>query len=341
MKLAQITDAWNEFFFKPQSPLPIAVFRILYGLLVLQCLIIQLLPDFEFWYGEKGIVLGTTSVTHFWRQPTFDLFSITGGSPLGLQIFLGCTILAAVCLTIGLATRYSAIFVFLAFVSMHAHDPMNINGGDCFIRIAAFYLAISYAGEALSVDRWLAKKFGSDEGPKEYWPWAQRMLQIQVAIVYWQTSAAKLSGAQWLDGHAIYYATRLEDMYRFPIPFIYDNLTTIQLITWTTLVIEVALWTLIWVKELRYWVLLAGLCLHIGIDTSISLPLFEWAFICSYVVFIEPEDLRKAYRRAREFIEAKLSPAGPKTALAAATLQAAAPPLAEEPQSSAETPNSP
>lgn len=339
MKLEQITQAWNEFFFQPQSPLPFAVFRILYGLLVLQCFVIQLLPDFAFWYGPNGIITARSAMQHFWLQPIFDFLSLAGDSQLAMSIFLGCAILAAISLTVGFATRYSALFVFLSLVSLHSHNPMNINGGDCFLRIAGFYLAMSYAGEALSVDRWLKKKFHPDECKEKYWPWAQRMFQIQIAIVYWQTSVSKLAGSQWVDGQAVYYATRLEDMYRFPIPFILDNLTTIQLLTWSTLFIEVALWTLIWVKELRYWVLLAGLCLHLGIDATINLPLFEWAFICSYAVFIEPDDMKKAYKRAREFIQSKLPPAKPQSSMTAATLQAVAPPLVE-PQS-AETQNSP
>jgi hypothetical protein len=204
---------------------------------------------------------------------------------------------------IGLGTRYSALMVFICLVSMHQHNPMNINGGDCFMRLCAFFLIFSHAGEALSVDRWLKKKYHPEQLKDEYWPWAQRLFQIQFVLVYWQTSAIKLAGTQWVDGSAIYYAMRLEDLYRFPIPFLYDHLWICQALTWTALFIEVSLWTLIWIKEFRYYVLALGVMLHIGIDLSLSLPLFETVFIYSYVIWVEPKDMQRFLSRAQHFVQ--------------------------------------
>jgi hypothetical protein len=42
--LRYLSRAWNEFFFAEQSPTPIALFRILYGLLVIATLLL-LRPD--------------------------------------------------------------------------------------------------------------------------------------------------------------------------------------------------------------------------------------------------------------------------------------------------------
>jgi hypothetical protein len=122
-------------------------------------------------------------------------------------------------------------------------------------------------------------------------PWAQRMIQVQLALVYWQTFCCKIVGAQWLDGTAVYYATRLDDMLRFPAPFISDNMFILKGLDYGTLVIEFAAWTVIFVKELRYYVLFGLLCLHLGIDYLINLPVFEWAFIFTLITFVEPGHL--------------------------------------------------
>lgn len=292
MKVSQIVAAWNEFFFKPQSPLPMAVFRILYALLILGMLLFQLGPDFGFWYGPHGIVAVESVRSFFWQNfPLFDFMTFAGSNGTAYLGFFWLAVTAAVCLLVGFGTRYSALFVFLALQSMHQHDPFNTNGGDCYLRLCAFYLCFSQAGQALSVDRWWNEKYHPERCKDEYWPWAQRLLQIQIAIVYWQTSLVKLSGEQWINGSAIYYATRLEDLYHFPLPFLYDSIFACQLLTWFTLIVEISMWTLVWVKEFRYWVLLAAVCLHLGIDYSINLPFFEWAFMATFVCFIEPSDL--------------------------------------------------
>jgi uncharacterized membrane protein YphA (DoxX/SURF4 family) len=299
MKLETILKAWDDFFFKPASPLPFALYRIMYGILMLFCFIVMMIPDAQFWYGNHGIVDQATIVKYYWHQPIFDLFLVTGDNPVGLQIFFAVAILSALFLTIGLGTRYSAWMLFMCVVSLHYHDPWNLNSGDCLMRLSGLFLAFSQAGEALSVDRWLKKKYHPQQLKDEYWPWAQRLFQIQIAIVYWQTSAAKLSGDMWIDGTAVWYATRLEDMIHFHIPYLFDSIFICHLLTWGTLLVEVSLWTLVWIKEFRYWVLLAGLALHVGIDLAISLPMFEWIFICSYVTFIDPADLSAFFERVK------------------------------------------
>lgn len=295
MSLSQLITWWNEFFFKPQSPLPMAVFRILYGVLLLTALTVQFGPDLDFWYGPRGIMPGDLATAYFTRQPTFNIIAILGHNANLIHIYFYTLVAAAFFLTIGLATRYSAFYCFFGLISLHNQNPFNINGGDNFLRLIPLYLALSQCGELLSVDRFIKQRWFPSLIKDEYWPWAQRFLQIQVAIIYWQASVAKLAGTQWIDGTAVYYATRLQDLAGLPIPYIFDNQFLCSWLTWGALIIEVSLWTLIWVKELRYWVLLAGFLLHFGIDLSINLPVFEWLFICSYVCFIEPADLQRVF----------------------------------------------
>jgi hypothetical protein len=193
---------------------------------------------------------------------------------------------------------------------LHNQNPFNINGGDNLLRLVPLYLSMSQCGERLSVDRLIKRRWFPELLKESYWPWALRLLQIQIAIVYWQNSVAKLAGPQWVAGTAVYYATRLQELSGLPIPFLFDNQIICALLTWMALTIEVCLWTLIWVKECRYWVLLAGVMLHVGIDLSINLPMFEWLFICSYVCFIEPQDLQ----RVLDFVAFRLKERFPKKA---------------------------
>jgi len=158
-------------------------------------------------------------------------------------------------------------------------------------------LAFSNAGDAFSLDN-LIRAFREDWrvtgfAPKLSAPWAQRWYQLQLTFVYCHTFFAKLSGKHWVDGWAVYFASRYDDCQRFMLPIIYDNPFTVKLLSWYTLVIEFLLWTFVWFRDTRYWILLGGLFLHFGIETTMNLPLFEWIFMSSYLAFVYPEDLTR------------------------------------------------
>ena len=78
--------------------------------------------------------------------------------------------------------------------------------------------------------------------------------------------------------------------------------------TWGTLLVEFALGALVWFRDLRYPVLLAGLLLHLGLEYSMIIQLFQWVMISAYVLFIDPRDLRRAAgwlnRRTRREVHA-------------------------------------
>jgi uncharacterized membrane protein YphA (DoxX/SURF4 family) len=291
MTLKGLLKLWDEFFFKPVSPLPVAVFRIVFGLIVIVMLITESMPDWDFWYGPYGPVQPDALRDYFHRCPVFDLFDIIPNSLN--HDFMWVVLAAAVCLTIGLFTRLSAVFTWMALVSLDHHNPWNISGSDDMMRLLAFGLMFSACGKMLSVDSWWQRKWHPESVKTEYPPWGQRMVQIQVALAYWGASVAKIGGWQWVDGTAVYYSSHLEDFFRLPVGHYMDSLLFCQLLSWGTLVIETSLWSLIWFKDLRYWVLLFGLFLHLGIDYSMSLPIFEMLFVASYIVFIYPEDLVK------------------------------------------------
>jgi hypothetical protein len=190
-------------------------------------------------------------------------------------------------------SRFSAVAVYLCLGSIQLRNGYILNSGDTLMLVSGFFLMFSPLGAAYSVDRWLRVRRGRAERSIPLCaPWAQRMLQIQTAVVYFSTFYWKSMGILWMNGTAVYYALHLEDFHRFPIPPLH-SLFVIKTLTWLTLLIEFALGVLIWFKELRYPVLLAGLCLHVGIEYAMNIPLFEWMIVATYVNFLDPEDLSR------------------------------------------------
>jgi hypothetical protein len=298
MTLRGFFKSWNDFFFKPQSPVPVCLFRIFYGVIVLANLL-MLRPEWLMWYGPHAFV-SLDTMHKLSRNPTsMNLLELLPQTALAVNVFFWVFLLCTVSLTVGFMSRFSAVAVYLCLGSIQLRNGYILNSGDTLMMVCGFFLMFSPLGAAFSVDRWLRIRRGRAEHSIPLCaPWAQRMLQIQTAVVYLATFYWKSMGTLWMNGTAVYYALHLEDFHRFPIPPLH-SMFLIKTLTWTTLAIEFALAVLVWFKELRYPVLLAGLCLHVGIEYAMNIPLFEWMIVATYVNFIYPEDISRAWTWTR------------------------------------------
>ena len=294
-----VAAAWQAFWFAPTSPLPLAVFRILFGSLVLANGLL-LAPEWLVWFGERGILSAETAHAIVVPGPRIDVFPWLPTGDGWTLLVLGAYLAAALALTLGLFTRTSAAILLVCLLSMHTRDPLILNSGDNLMRIATFILMFSPAGAALSLDRRLgAAGAGALRPPPLVVPWTLRLLQLQLATVYLATALLKSTGETWIDGTALYYAVRVEDFARFSIPYLPDHLGAIKLATWSTLALEFALGTLVWLRPLRYPVLAGGLLLHAGIGWAMTIPLFGLLMVILYVVFVDAADLERVLARAR------------------------------------------
>jgi Vitamin K-dependent gamma-carboxylase len=289
MSLRSVANAWSQFFFEPVAPTSIALYRILFGLLVIANSIL-LWPDWLNWYGNDGF-LSMETVREAGTR--LNLFLILPPDDRWSLAFFWIFLLFAISLTIGFQTRLSSIAVFLCLTSMHQRNLFILNGGDTLLRVTGFFLMLAPAGAAMSVDR-LIRIWRGHEGIKiqAQSPWAQRMIQIETAVAYLATFYWKTLGATWANGTAMHYVSRLEELRRFPAPQI-DNVLLLKFFTWSALLIELSCAVLIWFKETRYAILGLGLCLHLGIEYTMNIPLFQWIILSTYVTFIPPEDLSR------------------------------------------------
>jgi len=315
MSLRGLLDAWLKFWFAPKSPIPVALFRIVFGLLMLDQAIFHIGPDVLDWLGPHAITSADAVHQYWWNnEPRFDVFMIVPNTDNGTYFVWGIFIAAAFLVTIGFKTRAASIVCALILISVNNRQPFALNGGDAMMRTLCGYLCFTEAGAAFSVDRliqrWKNPVFGEEGRPRLCAPWGQRMIQVQLSITYWSTFCAKISGAQWLDGTAVYYATHLDDMIMNPMP-LYDNLVFCKFLTWYTLFFEGAMWSLVWIRELRYFILAGTLVMHIGIDHSINLPIFEWVFMTAFLTFIYPEDLTKLMELIKTQIYARFGASTP------------------------------
>ncbi len=298
MTFAEVRKAWDRFFFEPQSPLPIALFRILYGLCV-TATVLLLHGDWLDWFGAHSWVsLATMKAV----EPgiRINLFSLMPQDDRWIAAFFWIFLLFALLLTFGLWTRISSAVVFLCLTSIDQRNLFINHSGDTFLRVIGFFLVFAPAGAALSVDRLLRVRRGR-EGPEVPLrsPWAQRMIQFELALLYLISFCWKMKGDTWVQGTALYYVTHLHSMGRFPLPLWIQHPLLLKIGGWLILALELCLGTLIWVRRFRYPLLLMGLLFHLFIEYSINVPMFQWDVLTAYVLFIDPADLERAWNFIR------------------------------------------
>jgi len=299
MNLRKLRDAWERFFFTPQSPLPMALFRILYGICV-SATIILLHSDWLDWFGVHGWVTlsGMRTVE---PGPRLNLFTLMPQNDRWIAAFFWVMLAFAILLTIGLWTRLSSVAVFLSLTSIQQRNLLITHGGDTFLRVAGFFLIFAPAGAVLSLDR-LIRVWRGLEGPEipAKAPWAQRMIQFQLALLYLVSFWWKMKGNAWLSGTALYYVIHLHAIARFPLPRWVGNPLILKLGSWYALVLEFCLGVLIWFRRFRYPLLLLGLLFHLSLEYAFNMPMFEWDILTAYVLFIDPADLDRVWRAIRQ-----------------------------------------
>ena len=147
------------------------------------------------------------------------------------------------------------------------------------------------AGASLSLDR---RRRHAD--PERFWefparaPWALRLMQIQLSVVYLAGVWDKVQGMAWNNGTAVSYALRVQDLAGLPVPaFLSHDPVVVNILTYGTLATELALGILVWNRRLRPWVLLLGVGLHLSIGWAIRVGFFGFGMFVLYVAFIDPD----------------------------------------------------
>lgn len=118
--------------------------------------------------------------------------------------------------------------------------------------------------------------------------WAFRLFQIQTTFVYVGAAWSKLMGAEWRDGIAMWYVSRLDDAFgRFPVPdVLFDSLTAIHLLTWMRLVLEVYLPIGLWAPRTRRFTLIVALLFHLSLEYTMNLFLFHPLMLVGLLPFL-------------------------------------------------------
>lgn len=290
ISLKGFIDGWNRFFYSKTDASALAIFRIIFGIFLF-INGISLVEDFQAWFGvgDNALVPLFDSFTYY-RDFRINIFKWLSPTEFSAWLVLSTYILTSIFVMIGFKTRLSTIVTFILLVSLQNRNYAILNSGDTLMRCMLFLMMFAPTHVKYSVDALVRKKMG-DPYDSQVPILTIRLMQLQFSLVYLATTLFKLKGYDWVDGTAVYYTSRLVNFQRIVLPIVFDFPMLVKFATWSALFIEFAMGSLIWVKELRVWVLLSGLLLHLLIEVTMSIGFFEWVMMAGYIVFLEPKEV--------------------------------------------------
>lgn len=278
---ARLVSRWQSFWFDIRPAYPLGLIRIAFGALMVAWTL-SLLPDLRVFFGPNGLM-----PRPFLQDGAWSVFALWN-SDMALLIGWCVLLICSVALTLGWHSRLAAVMVFVLVVSLQRRDILVFNSGDVLIRIEALFLAVSPCGAALSLDR--RRAVGRFWSAQDRAVWPIRLFQVQLSLIYLTTVYVKLDGNGWRDGSAVSYALRIQDMLIVSAPqWITTDQVLMNIATWGTVMLEIALGVLVWNRLCRPWVLTAGLVMHTMIMVSICIGFFSLAMFVLYLAFVPPD----------------------------------------------------
>lgn len=308
-----VQDAWLRFWFRPVPTSTLAVVRVGFGAVTFAWAL-SLAPDLMTFFSPAGALPAQPSPPPSFFPGSPGLLGVLEGEGWVVALY-ALLLVASACLLVGFHTRPAAVIVFVAILSFFRRNPFLFNSGDVLLVNLAFYLMFAPAGASLSADRWRRFKGRFWEFPSRA-PWALRLIQLQLGVMYFTTVWAKMRGTTWNDGTAVSYALRREDLSLLRVPSgIEESLFASNLLTFGTLGTELALAILVWNRRARPWVVGLGILMHVAIALTIMIGFFTLVVLAAYLAFIPPETATRFIRRCFRRLES--SRLGPVRRLAA------------------------
>lgn len=281
----------TRFWHRPVRAEGLALMRILLGVALLTDQLFQYLPHLGEFFGPHGVaprgLFDAYQLMH-WRW-TVLLFN--HDAPGVVYPFFGAWVAVTLAWTLGIWTRVTGVLVFFATTCWINRNPNILNGGDDTLQVGLFFLMLSPCGKALSLD---ARR--TWRTPVVVPPWSQRLLQIQLAVIYFTTGLVKLIGegigesglpeGTWWDGSSVHYALNYVTMPRWsyaqlPVPFWATAALTYVSVWW-----EALFPLLVLVRRTRPWALAFGLVFHLGIWLTIEVGWFSFYTLAFYAVWV-------------------------------------------------------
>jgi len=250
---ARFGAAWNDFWFAPSDPLPLAVLRICVGSLAT-----YIVGSFGFellrYFGPNGM-LPVQTIVEVSGTTRFSLLDYASDAT-SVYVIYGASMAALAAFTAGLWTRLTSILSLIAYLTFFHRGLILTGWVEPVVAMSLLYLCVGPCGAVLSVDAWLRKN-KSEADLKARLPSYQatlslRLIQVHTVIIYFMMFSGKSHGNfVWWNGNAVWWLIARPGAALVDLRGLYDWPYIIN--AWTTAIVffELAFALLIWNRTAR------------------------------------------------------------------------------------------
>jgi predicted DCC family thiol-disulfide oxidoreductase YuxK len=297
--LGAFDRAWSQLWFQTLPTTPLEIIRIGIGCAMLINYTLATPYLFTFWGNDGWAPYDSLfEDIHPWTQSVFFYL----WSPWQWLFFHGVFLLCTAAFMLGFWTSWVKWVVLIGQISYVSRNPFLYYGVDQILCSLLVILCIAPIGRALSLDRVQAireAKLGNlaARPPVFASPWAGaciRLIQIQMAILFFYSAINKIAGRDWWDGDAIWLVFVSNEFYN---PAVLDVLAPhywlVNVATYLTVFIEIAYPFLIWQHRTRPYLLIAAIFLHVQFGTLMGMPYFSFVMVMGHMSFLRQEWLSR------------------------------------------------
>ena len=219
-----------------------------------------------------------------------SFFDLSVKAPSWLT-FIG--LISSILLTLGLLTPIACLLTFLSLSSFINRNTFCFHSGSSLLKLVLFLMVFSKAGQELSFDKHL-----NIEGLIPTFNFFEKLIQIQIAVMYIKTSWLKLNNSSWQDGSALHYAINnnnyaKELKFKF-LKILFLNKLFLKTSCFFVIFIEFLIAMLCLTSDFCIVAVILGFLLHTLFMFFLRLREFSYICFASLLIFI-PSELIEGY----------------------------------------------
>jgi predicted DCC family thiol-disulfide oxidoreductase YuxK len=291
--LAPLMRAWSQIWFKDRSTSPLELSRIGIGAALLLHYGMATPYLVTFW-GDAGWLpraLLAREIADPWMQSVFFHLTAPWQWSAVHAFFLFC----CAAFMLGWRTPWVKWLVLVGHISYDHRNPDLPYGVDAILACLLLILCFAPIGRALSLDRVRevrsAKLKSLAAAPPTFTsPWAfacTRLMQIQMAVLFFFSAADKLRGDDWWDGDAVWLVFSSNDYYNGALLDLFaSHYWLANVATYGTVLIEIAFPFLIWQRRSRPYMLAVAIFLHLQFALLMKLYYFSFVMIMGHMSLV-------------------------------------------------------
>jgi len=208
----------------------------------------------------------------------------------GYTFLLGLIGVLALCAVLGMRAREALLVCAGSGLYLLACDRLQYHNNRYALLLLGFLLAFAPCDRAFSL-----RPSGE---PVERAPvWAQRLMQMQVSLIYLSSCGSKLLDPDWFGGQVMWLraAKSLEIIERSgfelpgPIAAAFGSKLVLNVVSKLAIGTELFIAIGAWWPRTRALALYVGVLFHLGIEIGANVELFSYTMWASYLTFVRPE----------------------------------------------------